>query len=270
MKKLCLMAIMFLSLLLGGRTVIADDEHFDFEVNFSGYEEGDIPAAVVAENVSIKTEIQGNGEAVNYLTSQSAGDKGKWTVNLKNLSGSFEILVEADFDTDGYYKNFTNVILFPHDSSNEPLKLFFLGYNKFQLNDNDELYLRDVASWKRGAFNLFKLKIEGNLAKFYINGEFVQSASTEPNVTYTSLQVDGLSSHERILSVKGKNVIGEPDTTPDPTSDCMATYTLDGKLHIPCVSVPGPFGGTQVYQVDLQQQGFAFTFDLDLNSVKPR
>ncbi|EDN66677.1 LamG-like jellyroll fold [Beggiatoa sp. PS] len=69
----------------------------------------------------------------------------------------------------------------------------------------------------------------------------------------------------------------QPETTgncPAPTTtasgDCMATYSLDGNVHIPCISVPDAFGGTTVYDVQMQQQSGAFTFDLDLNSVKPR
>jgi len=54
-------------------------------------------------------------------------------------------------------------------------------------------------------------------------------------------------------------------TDPSHPDDCMAAYSVYGKLHIPCVSV-----GTTVYEVDLQKQLGSFTFDLDLNSVKPR
>jgi hypothetical protein len=50
----------------------------------------------------------------------------------------------------------------------------------------------------------------------------------------------------------------------------MATYSVDGKVHIPCISVPDAFGGTTVYDVTMQQQSGSFTFELDLNSVKPR
>jgi hypothetical protein len=277
MKKLCVIAVMLMSLLFSGWPVIAADDHFDFIVDFSGYEEGDIPSGVVAENVSIMTETKDNGETVNYLTSQSDGNKGKWTVNLTNLSNAFEIVIEGDFER-GYSGNFTNLILFPVDASHEALKLVMTYGPYFQLNENERISASKITAWKKG-LNLFKLKVEGGLAKFYINGKFVQSASIEPNLTYTSLQVEGLSSHERILSVKGKNVMGDGSTppptgttgtTPAPTGDCMATYTVDGRLHIPCVSVPGPFGSLQVYQVDLQQRGAEFVFDLDLNTVKPR
>jgi agmatine deiminase len=71
-----------------------------------------------------------------------------------------------------------------------------------------------------------------------------------------------------------------PSTAPAPsmtetnsllTSECLATYSpLDGKLHIPCVHVPGPVGEAIVYDVYLQQQFPNFEFVLNLNSVTPR
>lgn len=36
------------------------------------------------------------------------------------------------------------------------------------------------------------------------------------------------------------------------TQTCSATYSLDGKLHIPFVSVPDAFGGKTVYEADMQ------------------
>jgi len=38
------------------------------------------------------------------------------------------------------------------------------------------------------------------------------------------------------------------------SSDCRATYTFDGTLHIPCVDVQLPFGGTITYEVKMQHQ----------------
>lgn len=55
----------------------------------------------------------------------------------------------------------------------------------------------------------------------------------------------------------------EPDT-------CMATYSLEaGTLHIPCVTVSGSEGETQVYEIDLQQMFPFFSFEADLGSIKP-
>jgi len=42
-------------------------------------------------------------------------------------------------------------------------------------------------------------------------------------------------------------------TEPTPTSgDCMATYSLDGTVHIPCISVPDAFDRITVYDIKMQ------------------
>lgn len=50
----------------------------------------------------------------------------------------------------------------------------------------------------------------------------------------------------------------------------MATYTVEGKIHIPCLSVPNAFGGTNVYDIQMQQQVGKMSFDVDMSSIKPR
>jgi hypothetical protein len=49
----------------------------------------------------------------------------------------------------------------------------------------------------------------------------------------------------------------------------MATYSFEGQLHIPCVAVPDPFGGTQVYEVDMALIPLTNPFEFRLNSVAP-
>lgn len=60
-----------------------------------------------------------------------------------------------------------------------------------------------------------------------------------------------------------------------PTGDCTATYNADtGKFTAPCVAVPvvEPFVGKKIlnYSIEMQQRTGAYTFDLDLNTVKQR
>jgi hypothetical protein len=50
------------------------------------------------------------------------------------------------------------------------------------------------------------------------------------------------------------------------SDDCMATYSPDGTLHIPCVSV-SVSNTTQVYEVYMQRQFPEFMFKLDLNKI---
>jgi hypothetical protein len=42
------------------------------------------------------------------------------------------------------------------------------------------------------------------------------------------------------------------------------------QIHIPCISVPNAFGGTKVYDIQMQQQAGKMTFDIDMSSIKPR
>ncbi|MDM8565373.1 hypothetical protein QUF74_06945 [Candidatus Halobeggiatoa sp. HSG11] len=51
------------------------------------------------------------------------------------------------------------------------------------------------------------------------------------------------------------------------SSDCMANHFTSGQLHVPCVSVPDT---STVYDIKLNQQTGSFTFDLDMDSVKPK
>jgi hypothetical protein len=82
------------------------------------------------------------------------------------------------------------------------------------------------------------------------------------NRTLTNSEIEELHNGQ----TDGEESIRDCTAKPSPSEDCMAAYSVYGKLHIPCVS-----GGTTVYEVDLQKQQLgSFTFDLDLNSVKPR
>ena len=60
----------------------------------------------------------------------------------------------------------------------------------------------------------------------------------------------------------------------DGPAGCMASYSLDGKVHIPCIAVPNgdsPAAGVTVFQVDMIQRGLQnYNFDLDLDSIRPR
>lgn len=50
----------------------------------------------------------------------------------------------------------------------------------------------------------------------------------------------------------------------------MATYSSNGKLHIPCVTAPNQSGGTSVYDITMQKQSSGFVFNVDMSSIKPR
>ncbi len=61
-----------------------------------------------------------------------------------------------------------------------------------------------------------------------------------------------------------------PDDPPTSSGDCVATYQLDGSLHIPCVSVPNGFGGTIMYEADMQLIPFSSPFAFELTGAKAK
>ena len=57
----------------------------------------------------------------------------------------------------------------------------------------------------------------------------------------------------------------------DASNSCIAAYSLDGKLHIPCISVPVLGSDTTVfYEADMQQQTQPPFFSFGVSAVKPR
>jgi hypothetical protein len=62
------------------------------------------------------------------------------------------------------------------------------------------------------------------------------------------------------------------DSSTPAGGDCTATYSLaDGRVHIPCISVPNPSGGASVYEADIVQLPLApGVYIVDENSIKPR
>ncbi|KHD05097.1 hypothetical protein PN36_30825 [Candidatus Thiomargarita nelsonii] len=81
MKTFYLTAI--ISLLLG----LAPPVIADFEVDLSGYEEGDIPTALLGEGIVIKTDSE-SSEKVNYVTGQSSQRVN--AIKLRNIVGWVE------------------------------------------------------------------------------------------------------------------------------------------------------------------------------------
>ncbi len=112
---------------------------------------------------------------------------------------------------------------------------------------------------------------DNNIAEWFIkptdSGSWV-SVSFTALLSENGLSMEGNVNSSGCTTIQLDKVIGIPSY--DSLSNCMATYSLNGRVHIPCISVPDAFGGTTVYNVQMQQQSGAFTFDLDLTSVMPR
>ena len=268
MQNFILTKVIFLSLLLGQVPLAIAD----FEIDLSGYEEGDIPTVLLGEGIVIKTESRSNGEKVNYVSGQSSKSVGKINVALSKPSNSFEIIVEANLLLYEHDTSVANKILLLSDKEQQQVEVSFHYSHKVKLGSNADVRL-DETAWKFKEINSIKLKMNGKLAKLYFNGEFVQSSSVDENVTYTALQISGLSKINQIFGIKGKGSSSSTPTNNSTTTasgDCMATYSLNGKLHIPCVTAPNKSGGTSVYDITMQKQSSGFVFNVDMSSIKPR
>jgi hypothetical protein len=138
------------------------------------------------------------------------------------------------------------------------------------------------------------------VAKLYVNDVFSQKVTLTPDLTYTLLLIGGVERADAMYELRING--GTTGTTPpsnggdfdsgkqagiqqcvsDPAScgisvtggTCTGTHATynpsAGEVHIPLIDVPGPFGGTQTYEVYLIQQPLAFTFDLDLERIIPK
>lgn len=151
------------------------------------------------------------------------------------------------------------------------------------------------AGWQGGySVNDIRLSVINGKLEAYINEAFIPESSlhndrsatitlANPAQVYDKLVVAGIKDSDRLFEVRigcqqasscsasaSDGTTTPPTTEPISSNECLARYSIDGSLHIPCVSVPDAFGGTTLYSVELQQQPASFTFDLDLNSIQPR
>lgn len=98
---------------------------------------------------------------------------------------------------------------------------------------------------------------------FYIydaNGSEIKKLDGSINESFT---VNGSSITARLISDNVEtrsgvtvSIVANDGTTSDPvinSGDCVATYSSEGVLNIPCVSVPDFFGGTALYQAGLKR-----------------
>jgi hypothetical protein len=222
------------------------------------------------------------GENMVVVQDEETGEK--WITPLKETSGrlniplslpseSFEIHLEIygnDGRTDGFFL-IADEVQFSFNFRN----YYSEGFTRIE--DSRET----PSVWQNNAKNTARFIVNGGVAKVYVNDVFVQKVTIseeKQNITYTNLMATNIDDDYILYSLKiqGASDVSVPTdsssipTTPSVSGDCMATYSLDGKVHIPCISVPDAFGGTTVYDVKMQQLPGSFTFDLDLTSVKPR
>jgi beta-mannanase len=86
-------------------------------------------------------------------------------------------------------------------------------------------------------------------------------------LVYTQLIIQEIKEKTKIYAL---TTSGSPTQASSTSGDCMANYSSNGKLHIPCVTAPNKSGGTSVYDITMQKQSSGFVFNVDMNSIKPR
>ncbi|TGN99834.1 hypothetical protein PN36_33155 [Candidatus Thiomargarita nelsonii] len=243
--------------LLCGTTAIAQTDL----LNLDSYQEGDVPS--YGEDIVVQ---QDGKTGIKYISQQTDAID---TATIKfpvSLSGDFELFIET--------KATRNTKLFLINSDEYKITLQWDGGWGTTLSGlsagEDSTGLNQSGAAKNG-INKIRFSVVNNVAKVYMNDVFDGKLTLKQDLVYASLIMQNIS---KIYALTTSGSPTEPSyctPTEEPTSDdCMATYSLDGKVHIPCISVPDAFGGTTVYDVKMQQQVGTFTFDLELGSVKPR
>ena len=241
-------------------------------LNLDAYQEGDMPS--YGENIVVKqdekTGIKWISEAADAIDSGTL----KFPVSI---SGDFELFIEID---SSFYED--EVLFLTSDEYKIQLSWNYNGLDSLIAGkDGSNL---DQSGAEKSGINKIRFSVVNNVAKVYMNDIFDGKITLKPDLVYSQLMMQNIGSSTEIYALKldGSTSTGAPtttdgtpnctptDSTPTSSGDCMATYSLNGQVHIPCISVPDAFGGTTVYEVKMQQQPGALAFDLDLNSVKLR
>ena len=285
----------FLLLLTIAQLGLAETEIIDL----SGYEEGDIPKHLLGEEITIRQEIK-DGETVKYVSGQSSNGKINYT--LPNVNNDFEITFVLTTDSMSMFSD----IRISLSANNESIFTFDIG-SSMKLGDNDGIYYMKAEWDSSAKSNTLKIKVQDGTVKTYINSQFFQSIILEePDYVYNELTISDLGEDDKIYSMVVNNLDGSPTNTvtsdssndfekgkqagiqqcvDNPSScgintsvtntgtetiatgDCIANYSNNGELHIPCINVPGAFGNIEMYEVWLQQASGTFNFELDLDRV---
>jgi len=249
--KCCFVNIGFLIPLFWGTMAIAQTDL----LNLDSYKEGDIPS--YGENIVVK---QDEKTSIKWI-SRGVDTIGSGTIKFPmNLSGDFELFIQIR-DTGN------EVLLLTSDEYR--IKLNWSGYGRLGglAAGKDGVSLDQSGAAKNG-INKIIFSVVNNVAKVYMNDVFDGKITLKPDLGYTQLIIQKITASTKIYAL---TTTGSPTTQPTSTSDnCMANYSSNGKLHIPCVTAPNKSGGTSVYDITMQKQSGGFVFNVDMSSVKPR
>jgi len=245
-------------------------------LNLSAYQEGDTPT--YGDNIIMEQDE--NTEVKWISCPPTALENGKITFPV-NLSGDFEVFIRI---SPGYYDFQAGEELFLiSDEYRIKLSLSDLEIQAGDTTDD----LGESDAWQE--VNDIRLSIINNIAKVYLNDVFDGKITLKPNQVYNKLSIQNIDNNTsagvtRIYDLKisgGTATTTTPETTtpennttttpiPTTSTNCNAKYdAFVGRVIIPCIEVPDAFGGIQLYHVEMEQQPNTFSFDLDMNSIKP-
>jgi hypothetical protein len=267
MKNLrcCFYSTLFLVGLFFGPVANADTDL----LNLSAHSEG--VALPYGENVVV---AQDEHSGVKWVAGNGGQGRLKFPVNL---SGDFELFIKV-YVYNHYTNNEVKTVFLTSDEYQ--IKLSFQKHENVKLEVGKDRASDESKAWKKGTTNTLKLSVKGNVAKLYVNDVFSQKLTLKPDLIYTLLLFNGLINKDHLYELKIGGSVGATPTPISSGGECGTTTSGDaphanydpskGELHVPFVDVPGAFGGVQTYEIYLIQKPMGFTFDLDMNRVKPR
>ncbi len=240
---------------------------------------GQTLASAETDLLNLATYAEGTrvpyGENMVVVQDEKTGEK--WLKAAKGTSGRMNFPVnlpsdsfEITFEIHGYWraKGWTMFLI----ADEMQFKFGMNGDAYTWIEDS----LKKVSVWQENAKNSARFVVKAGIAKVYVNDVFVQKITVDKDkqgLTYTNLRIININEHYIVhsLKIKGGSDVPAPSGTTTPANgDCMATYTVEGKIHIPCLSVSNALGGTNVYDIQMQQQAGKMSFDVDMSSIKPR
>jgi hypothetical protein len=223
-------------------------------LKLDSYKEGDI--ASYGENIVVK---QDEKTGIKWI-SRGVDTIGSGTIKFPmNLSGDFELFIQI-------YSAGSEVMLLTSDEYRIKLDWYFhrgslenlaAGKDKVDLNQSDAA---------KDGINKIRFSVVNNVAKVYMNDVFDGKITLKPDLGYTQLIIQDIKEKTKIYAL---TTSGFPTQASSTSGDCMATYSSNGKLHIPCVTAPNKSGGTSVYDITMQKQSKGFIFNVDMSSIKP-
>lgn len=118
-----------------------------------------------------------------------------------------------------------------------------------------------------------EVKVRGiqNITSTPTGGNTATTSTGDSNTSTTTTSTGGSNISTTTTSTSGSNTSTTPIFSGTTISgDCVAEYTADGQLHVPCVNAVGAFGLIGAYEIWLQQKSNSFDFSLDVDRIQQK